>query len=128
VRAVAIGISLLSCGFALVPAGIAQTDPFMQEIVDLKDPSVAVRLQAAKKLGEAKDARAVDPLISVFKDADQSVRRNAQSALIAIGVPAIKSIDAALLSPDVAVRASAVTVLSRIEDPGAFESLELIRE
>jgi len=45
----------------------------------------AVRISAAKALGELKDARTVEPLIAVLKDRDWSVREAAAGALGQLG-------------------------------------------
>src|ERR1700723_3304744 len=110
-RAFALLILVLSCGFGFVQVLSAQSDPVLREIVDLRDPSVEVRLQAAIKLRDAKDSRAVEPLISSFNDINPGVRNNALLGLVAIGTPSIQPLMAALRSPDAKVRLTAVDAL-----------------
>ncbi len=71
-----------SCGCAasnaLVKIGNTSVEPL---IVALKDENMIVRRNAAKALGEMKDARAVEPLIATLKDEDATVRWQAAKAL-----------------------------------------------
>ena len=53
----------------------------VEEIIKLlKAKTVVVRRAAAKALGEIKDLRAVEPLISALKDSDKEVRKAAARA------------------------------------------------
>ena len=60
-------------------------DKLAEAIKDLGDTNAEIRKQAARKLGELKDVRAVDPLLPVCNDKDPEVRRYAIEALGKIG-------------------------------------------
>jgi HEAT repeat protein len=60
-------------------------DGIAQLLVDLGHSSVEVRRRAVVALGELGDRRAVDPLITVLRDADQRIQVSAAQSLERIG-------------------------------------------
>jgi hypothetical protein len=74
-------------------------------------------------LGESKDPRAVEPLISALKDTDLVVRKGATYALGHLGKPAVELLIAGLDNENALVREGAAIALGYIEDPRAVESL-----
>ena len=87
------------------------------------EKSCSVRRDAAVALGEIKDKRAVEPLISALGDGDRDVREASAKALINIGRPAVDFLIKALDSDDSNVRKEAVKVLGEIKDERAIEPL-----
>ena len=72
--------------FSYLPlVGYSQTEDINTLIKELKDKDRSVRENAAKALGEIKDARAVEPLIIALKDNSPGVRHKAAEALGKIG-------------------------------------------
>jgi hypothetical protein len=58
---------------------------FEKYTMDLKDPNSNVRIAAAEKLGDLKDARAIEPLIQSLGDDNNSVKDEAAWSLVTIG-------------------------------------------
>lgn len=127
VRAVALGISLFSWGFGLVPAGYGQDDYIGRLLADLKDPKVEVRIHAVRQFGDynnAKDPRVVAALIAALKDPSAEVRQRAATSLRDAEDP--RSVDpliSALADPDAKVRMDAADGLGAIKNSRAFEPL-----
>jgi len=97
------------------------TGKYVQELSS-KDP--AVRMEAARKLGETKDSSAVSPLIDVLKrDKNWGVRAAAEDALVSIGEPAVKPLTALLNDQDWHVRRRAARTLGEIHNPVSDEAL-----
>jgi HEAT repeat protein len=70
-----VGVAILS----LVRVAVSQDDPTPvdvgQLIKELRSDDAAERAAAARKLGDAGDLKAVEPLIAALKDWEESVRR-----------------------------------------------------
>jgi HEAT repeat protein len=80
-----LAIVLLTCFIGSVAA-----DEIDVLIKQLRSSKMTQRLAAAKALGEKKDPRAVNPLVSVLKkDANWDVRLAAENALVSIGPPSV---------------------------------------
>ncbi len=77
-------------------------------------------------LGEIGDPRAVRGLITLLRDDYYSVRREAASALIAVGAPAMEEAIAALEDEDGDVRKRAADLLAEIGDGRAIAPLEAL--
>ena len=93
----------------------------------LKDPYWYVRGKAAEALGEVGNERGIAPLIEALdsgEDWSLFVRRNAASALVKIGRPALKALEKALEDRNSDVRSAVAWILGEI---GEKESLELLR-
>src|SRR5690606_6769095 len=75
---------------------------FEQTIAELTHVNPEVRYEAARKLGEAQDERAVTPLINTLPDDNSKVQYAAFSALIKIGASeaAVPMIDALVSAPN----------------------------
>lgn len=75
---------------------------FERTIANLTHANPDMRFEAARKLGDARDERAVQPLIEALPDVNSKVQYAAVSALIKIGSPQAASpiIDALLASPN----------------------------
>lgn len=79
----------------------------------LKADDWRAREGAARKLGEIRDARAIEFLVSALKDKNSHVRQAAEAALIQIGQPSVRPLVTALKkNPD--LRQSARETLVRI--------------
>lgn len=94
-------------------------------IRDLQSESNETRYQAADRLYEHPDARAVDALIAALSDSYDMVRRTAALALGAIGDPraAPHLIQQALTHEDNGSRSTATAALGSIGDVSAVEPL-----
>ena len=99
------------------------TDPVAEHIAALRDDDWAIREEAATLLGGLKDARAVDPLVSVLRDRDRSVREAAIGALAAIGAPSVTALGACLADPELSVQEAASAALASIADARVLDQL-----
>ena len=88
---------------------------------DNTDP--LVRQYAAYLLGNAKNARAIQPLVEALGDFDKSVREQATLALSSIGKAAIEPLSEALKEPKWETRYRAAEALGRIADDKAIKPL-----
>jgi HEAT repeat protein len=122
VRAVALGMSVFSCGFALIPTGHGQDDYIGRLLADLKDPKVEVRIHAIREFGDynnVKDPRVVEPLIAALTDTDGQVRCDAASALgIVTTTSIVEPLIVTLKDSDEHVRSCAANALGRIRNLG----------
>jgi WD40 repeat protein len=92
-------------------------------IASLSDEYEYVRKYAVMAMGEIKDTRAVERLITVFKDKDLDVRYAATQALKKIGDAAVKPLIACLKDKDPYVREVAIAILRDMKEPKAIEPL-----
>lgn len=99
---------------------------------ELKSSNTEKRRKAIRKLFEAKDPRAVEPLIMTLKDPDATVRQEAEETLRFIDPnwprsPAARTVVPAYLQAvtegEVEVRVAAAFVLGTIGDPRAVDPL-----
>ena len=101
-------------------SSIASSDTLQR----LKSRDPAIRMDAAKTLGEAKDPVAISALITALKkDRDGDVRAAAEDALVNIGSPALNSLTPLLKDQSWRVRRRAVRTIGRIKDAAAIDSL-----
>jgi hypothetical protein len=101
-------------------SSIASSDPLQQ----LKSRDPAIRMEAAKALGEAKEATAIRALVTALKkDRDGDVRAAVEDALINIGSPALSSLTPLLKDQSWRVRRRAVRTIGRIQDIAAIDPL-----
>lgn len=98
-------------------------DSVLEQIAALKDRDWAIREEAAVALGEARDSRAVVPLLAMLKDPDRAVRDAAIAALTSIGEPAVVSVGACLRDNDLTLQESATSILAKIGDRRVFDDL-----
>jgi HEAT repeat protein len=85
------------------------------------DPQV--RQYAAYLLGQAKNPRAIQPLIEALADFDKSVREQATLALSTIGKAAIEPLAEAMKEPKWETRFRAAEALGKIADEKAVQPL-----
>jgi len=85
------------------------------------DPQV--RQYAAYLLGQAKNPRAIQPLIEALADFDKSVREQATLALSMIGKAAIEPLAEAMKEPKWETRYRAAEALGKIADEKALQPL-----
>lgn len=85
------------------------------------DPQV--RQYAAYLLGQAKNPRAIQPLIESLADFDKSVREQATLALSSIGKAAIEPLAEAMKEPKWETRYRAAEALGKIADEKAVQPL-----
>lgn len=117
-----------SVGTALSQLADSNVEPFIDL---LKHHSSSVRKTAVVELKSKRDARAVEPLISVLQDAneDNSIRRDAAEALGRFGDsravdPLIKVLQIeAIPDSDIFLRVSAIEALGKIGDTRAADTL-----
>ncbi|MBU0599172.1 HEAT repeat domain-containing protein [bacterium] len=123
-------VTIISLIFAFISGvGYSETDRVDELIQELKDEDSDVRENAAKALGEIKDARAVEPLIAALKGGeDPCVRWNAARALEKIGTPAVEPLIAALKDEDSSVRVNAEFSLGRIGTPAAEPLIAALKD
>ncbi len=111
-------IFLLLCIFS--ESSIASSDTLQK----LKSRDPAIRMDAARTLGEAKDPVAISALVTVLKkDRDGDVRAAAEDALVNIGAPALNSLEPLLKDQSWRVRRRGVRTIGRINDAAAIDSL-----
>jgi HEAT repeat protein len=96
-------------------------DGIVKALRNSTDPQV--RQYAAYLLGEAKNPRAIQPLIEALGDFDKSVREQATLALSSIGKAAIEPLAAAMKEKKWETRYRAVEALGRIADEKAVKPL-----
>jgi len=90
----------------------------------LKSRDPAMRMDAAKALGDAKDPTAISALVTALKkDRDGDVRAAVEDALVNIGSPALNSLKPLLKDQSWRVRRRAVRTIGRIKDAAAIDSL-----
>jgi 3-methyladenine DNA glycosylase AlkC len=90
----------------------------------LKSRDPAIRMDAAKALGDAKDPTAISALVTALKkDKDGDVRAAVEDALVNIGSPALTSLNPLLKDQSWRVRRRAVRTIGRIKDAAAIDSL-----
>lgn len=82
-----------------------------------------VRQYAAYLLGQAKNPRAIQPLIAALADLDKSVREQAMLALSTIGKAAIEPLAEAMKQPRWETRYRAAEALGKIADEKAVQPL-----
>jgi HEAT repeat protein len=82
------------------------------------------RMWAAFRLGEAGDARSVQPLVNALADNDDLVRGRAAAALVRIGAPALPPVRRAASTLEGSARDYALAVLGYLGDAGDAASLE----
>jgi hypothetical protein len=108
---------------ALGTSGDARCVKLLFGILDLNSPyTSSERAAAAHALGELGDARAVSPLLRALRGGDDQLRREAASALGAIGSSALDPLQRALLDNNQKVRVEAAQNLGAIGAP-ALEPL-----
>lgn len=105
---------------ALEKIGAPATHVFQEAMTD---QDWFVRATAAKALGQIKDVRAVNSLISVLNDKDWFVRERAAEALSKIGEPAVGPLILALKDRNGLVRERAADVLGKIGDAKSMKPL-----
>lgn len=89
-------------------------------VKQLQDPDAAVRAQAAVSLGQTKDRRAVEPLLTALKDSHPNVRASAATALGALNdARAVEPLIQAMTDANPVVRAEAAMALGEIKEPRA---------
>jgi HEAT repeat protein len=98
--------------------------PFEILIADLHGSDWTKRCDAARRLGQSRDPRAVDALLPDLQDEDWRVRRNAVQALGALKSPrALEPLMEVLKDRVATVRERAAVGLGRIKDPRALPAL-----
>jgi len=93
----------------------------IKALQDSTDP--IVRQYAAYLLGNAKNPRAIQPLVTALADFDKSVREQATLALSSIGKAAIEPLAEAMKEPKWETRYRAAEALGRIADEKAVRPL-----
>ena len=96
-------------------------DGMVHALRDSTDPNV--RQYAAYLLGEAKNPRAIQPLVEALADFDKAVREQAMLALSAIGKAAVEPLAAAMKEPKWETRYRAAEALGKIADEKAVKPL-----
>jgi HEAT repeat protein len=84
----------------------------------LTSDSPKVRIKAAGLLGNLGATSAVQPLISLFRDRDDTVRASAAEALSELGKPAFQALIQAAHDPDTRMRIGAITALAEFGNKG----------
>jgi len=94
---------------------------WISALLDSTDPNV--RQYAAYLLGQAKNPRAIQPLIQALADFDKSVREQAMLALSSLGKAAIEPLSEAMKQPKWETRYRAAEALGKIADEKAVKPL-----
>jgi HEAT repeat protein len=99
-----------------------------RNLKNLTSENLETRLQAAKKLGELKDLKAVDPLVKALNDEDANVRKAVANALGKIGdAKAIEPLINRLYDEDSEVVKSTLHALINIGIPSIEPLARLLR-
>jgi HEAT repeat protein len=93
----------------------------IKSLLDSTDPNI--RQYAAYLLGQAKNPRAIEPLIHSLADFDKSVRQQAMLALSTLGKAAIEPLSEAMKEPKWETRYRAAEALGMIADEKAVKPL-----
>jgi len=93
----------------------------IKSLLDSTDPNI--RQYAAYLLGQAKNPRAIEPLIHALADFDKSVREQAMLALSTLGKAAIEPLSEAMKEPKWETRYRAAEALGKIADEKAVQPL-----
>ena len=93
----------------------------IKSLLDSTDPNI--RQYAAYLLGQAKNPRAIEPLIHALADFDKSVREQAMLALSSLGKAAIEPLSEAMKEPKWETRYRAAEALGKIADEQAVKPL-----
>jgi HEAT repeat protein len=109
--------------FFLLALSCGGGDPTAQWVKKLKENDPAARGKAAWELGELRDPRAVEPLISTLKDRDVDVQAEAIIALGKVGTPAVPPLIECLSEREPRLRKNAVAALGVIQDQRSVNSL-----
>jgi 3-methyladenine DNA glycosylase AlkC len=110
--------------FLLLPFFSESSIALSDTVQRLKSRDPAIRMEAARALGEAKDPAAISALVTTLKkDRDGYVRAAAEDALVNIGSPALNSLQPLLKDKSWRVRRRAVRTIGRIKDFAAVDSL-----
>ena len=96
-------------------------DGLIKSLLDSTDPNI--RQYAAYLLGQAKNPRAIEPLIHALADFDKSVREQAMLALSSLGKAAIEPLSEAMKEPKWETRYRAAEALGKIADEKAVKPL-----
>ena len=96
-------------------------DGLITSLLDSTDPNI--RQYAAYLLGQAKNPRAIEPLIRALADFDKSVREQAMLALSSLGKSAIAPLSEAMKEPKWETRYRAAEALGKIADEKAVQPL-----
>ncbi len=96
-------------------------DGLIKSLLDSTDPNI--RQYAAYLLGQAKNPRAIEPLIRALADFDKSVREQAMLALSSLGKTAIAPLSEAMKEPKWETRYRAAEALGKIADEKAVQPL-----
>lgn len=106
--------------FVFSEGSIALSDTLQK----LKSRDPAIRIDAARALGEARDPRTISALVTALRrDRDGDVRAAVEEALVNIGSPALNSLKPLLKDQSWRVRRRAVRTIGRIKDPVAIDPL-----
>src|SRR5436305_1406867 len=89
----------------------------------LNDEFDAIRICAARALGEIGDVSSIQALIHVLGDWNSSVRTLATEALVKIGRPAVPALIKSLRHESIEVRRATVRALIEIPDVRAISAL-----
>jgi len=121
-----VSVCLMTVLFSFSLVGVLSADDTSKYVQELSSKDPGVRMEAARKLGEIRDAAAVIPLIGILKeDKDWNVRGSAEDALVNIGTPAVESLAGLLRDNDWDVRRRAARTLGEIKDPQGIQALEV---
>jgi HEAT repeat protein len=116
------GLVVLSILF--MEACSPQAAPVIEtKIAALKNDDPSARWQAAMALGDAKDKRAIEPLVAALSDKDSGVRMEATWALVKFSASAVEPLITALNGDDPNGRMNAAEALGEIGDVRAVGPL-----
>jgi HEAT repeat protein len=112
---------MLIVSICILQIGYLQASNVDELVQRMNQNNTVTRLHAIKALGEAKDARAVDPLIAVLKDEKCGI--TAANALAKIGQPSVAPLFTALKDDNPVARRNAAMALGKIKDSTAVKPL-----
>lgn len=116
-------LPIVGLAVVLLVSGCSKTPAVAYK--DLVDSDPAVRSDAAIRLGQARAKDAVDSLIAVLNDPEESVRVNVIRALGDIGDPkAVPAIIPSVGDPASGVKIAACQALGQFADPRALPAME----
>lgn len=120
---------IITLFFTFILSACSSTESVLQKnIKNLTSENYETRVQAAKKLGELKDPKAVDPLVKALNDDDSDVRKAVANALGKIGdAKAIEPLINRLYDEDSEVVKAALRALVNIGIPSIEPLARLLR-
>ena len=110
-----LGIIVVSAFLGRFDPACSQGDRLARHIADLSSDDAQVRRDAVRELGRVGIWEAVEPLVPMLADPEETVRSEARDALEQVGDDAVPDLLEGLMSETPAIRAGCADVLGRLD-------------